>query len=139
MKDIKDLIPAENRLLWSQESIELPKRAHRKHYKKIEAGIQKAILRYLEFHSKVAWAHRMNTGAVKYTARNGRDRFIRYGFTGCSDIIGQLKDGRFLAIECKAERGQASEAQDDFIALVNNNGGIAGIAKCIEDVSRLLS
>ena len=55
----------------------------------------------LRNHPAVAWCERQNTGAVKVDGR-----FIRYGWRGCSDLLGMLKDGRLLAVEVKAPKGQ---------------------------------
>ena len=103
-----------------------------------EHQTQAAILRYLAISPRVAWARRINTGAVKIPAPGGKDRFVRYGFPGCSDIIGQLTDGRFLAVEVKSPTGRATEAQGAFLELVRINGGVAVLARSIEDLTPLL-
>ena len=53
---------------------------------------------------------------------------------GVSDIIGITKTGQFLAIEVKTKEGKASELQLEFINKVNQTGGVAFIAKSIQDV-----
>ncbi len=103
-----------------------------------EHQIQAAILRYLAISPRVAWAERMNTGAIKIPAANGRDRFLRFGFPGCPDILGQLTDGRLLAIEVKSPTGRASEAQAAFLALVATHGGVAILARSIDDLTPYL-
>ena len=103
-----------------------------------EHQVQTAILRYLEVSPRVAWDRHNNTGAVKIPAPSGKDRFVRYGFPGCSDIIGQLTDGRFLAIEVKSKTGRATEAQSEFLAMVATNGGVSVLARSIDDVTPLL-
>jgi len=52
---------------------------------------------------------------------------------GVSDIIGIYK-GRMLAIEVKTRRGRVSEYQQRFIDAVKRHGGIAFIARSVEDV-----
>jgi len=52
---------------------------------------------------------------------------------GVSDIIGIYK-GRFLAIEVKTPKGKVTEAQRAFIDRVNKEGGIAFVARSVEDV-----
>ena len=85
-------------------------------------------LKYLEVLQIYHW--RNNTGALKI----GR-RFIRFGFPGSSDILGILPDGRFLAIECKREKGgRLSEAQKDFISRINDNGGVAMCVHSLEEL-----
>ncbi len=103
-----------------------------------EHQTQAAILRYLAISPRVAWARRMNTGAIKIPAANGRDRFVRFGFPGCSDILGQLTDGRLLAIEVKSPTGRPSEAQAAFLALVATHGGVAVLARSLDDLTPLL-
>ncbi|MGH9960414.1 MAG: hypothetical protein ACREBC_25370, partial [Pyrinomonadaceae bacterium] len=66
-----------------------------------ESEIKLAVLKALRWHPHVSWAEKINSGAYK---PSGSDRWVVYGFKGCSDIIGQLKKaygGVFLAIECK--------------------------------------
>jgi len=101
-----------------------------------EAEVLAAVLGFLRGHPAVAGAARMNGGAME-----GEDgRYVSFGFKGCSDIIGQLKHGgRFLAVECKRERGGVvSEAQDRFIAMVNGAGGVAGVVRSVEEAAKLL-
>lgn len=98
-----------------------------------EADVLVSVFAYLRMHPKVAWIKRVNTGATKIEGR-----FMRFGFLGCSDIIGQLKDGRFLAVECKSSVGKPTEPQTDFLELVRSTGGLAGIARSIDDAEKLL-
>lgn len=60
-----------------------------------------------------------------------------------SDLIGFTATGRFVAVECKAPgwkgvRGEREIAQEKFINLVRQNGGIAGFVTCVADFHRLL-
>lgn len=107
-----------------------------------EATVQNAVLRFLGVHPRVAWAHRFNTGAhvVRHQHRDGTasSRFIRYAFPGCSDILGQLVDGRFLAVECKRPGEYPTAAQKAFLGRVRDNGGVAILARSIDDVRRIL-
>jgi hypothetical protein len=57
---------------------------------------------------------------------------------GISDIIGIYR-GCFLAIEVKALNGKATEAQTNFLADVNENGGRGIIARSVQDVEDLLT
>lgn len=61
------------------------------------------------------------------------------GVNGVSDIIGLLPGGRFLAIEVKTDRGKATPRQDKFIRDVNEEGGLAFIARSVDDVIERLS
>ena len=55
------------------------------------------VLTAVRAHPLVAWCERMNSGAAKVG-----DRFIRFGWPGCPDVLGQLKDGRLLGVEVKS-------------------------------------
>ena len=103
-----------------------------------EHQIQSACLEYLAVCPRVAWAERMNTGAINIPVPGGKDRFIRFGFPGCSDIIGMLKDGRFLAVEVKSATGRATEAQEAFLSQVATYSGVAGIVRSVEALKALL-
>ena len=106
-----------------------------------EAQVQSAVLALLKRHPAVAWAHRMNTGvAVVPETKTTRRRFIRFAFKGCSDIIGQLRDGRFLAVECKRPvGGLVTDEQMAFIEVVNVAHGVAGVVRSVEDAQELLA
>ena len=52
---------------------------------------------------------------------------------GVSDIIGIYK-GKFLAIEVKTEKGRLSKHQEEFLDHVVWNGGIAIVARSVDDV-----
>jgi hypothetical protein len=78
---------------------------------------------------------RNNTGAVK-----DGDRYIRYGLCkGSADIIGLTPDGRFLAVEVKTRTGRPTKEQLTFIDAINEQGGIAGVARTPEDALLLLA
>ncbi len=98
-----------------------------------EATIQAGILRMLRGHAKVAWAHRVNTGAAKL-----KGFYVRFGWVGCSDIIGQLMDGRFLALEVKKPRENPTKPQQLFIERVNRHGGLAACVHSLEEVDAVL-
>lgn len=98
-----------------------------------ERDILKAVLAALNGDKRVAWAERMNSGAYKVGAR-----YVRFGFPGCSDVLGQMQDGRLLAIEVKAADGVVSADQSDFLALVHNNGGVAGVARSADDALQIV-
>lgn len=107
-----------------------PKRSRRR---TPEAIVLSSVLHYLRARRGVAWIMRMNTGAMKLDGR-----FMRFGVKGCSDIIGQMQDGRFLAIECKSAEGRCTREQQAFLDRVKRHGGIAGVARSIDDVDDIL-
>ena len=136
LTEIKDLLPPENRLLWGGEDVALRKpRAKNQH---AEGEIQRSVLAYLRLHRNVAWVERFNSGAMKLMDKYGRQRFVRFAFPGCSDILGQMKDGRLLAIEVKALGGKLTSAQRAFLDLVRDNGGVSGVAYSVDDVDEIL-
>ena len=67
-------------------------------------------------------------------------RMIQVGLcVGSSDIIGITSTGRFIAIEVKTEKGKTSAAQQLFIDAIIRNGGIAGVARSVEDAVQLVT
>lgn len=52
---------------------------------------------------------------------------------GIPDIIGCFK-GRFIGIEVKAQNGKVSDYQRDFIDAINQAGGLAFVARSVDDV-----
>jgi hypothetical protein len=94
-----------------------------------EAGALVEVLKALRAHPAVAWVERMNTGAAKL----GR-RFVRFGFPGCPDVLGQLHDGRLLAVEVKAPRGRLRPEQKVVLDRVSDAGGVAFVARSLRDV-----
>jgi hypothetical protein len=101
--------------------------------RRLEGNALIEVLRALKSHSSVAWCQRLNTGALRVGAR-----FVRFGWTGASDIIGQLSDGRFLAVEVKSPAGRPTPEQSAFISQINSNGGVAFVARNCADVFREL-
>ena len=99
-----------------------------------ESQVLTAVLGYLRRHPAVAWCERMNTGAFETD-----ERYIKFGFVGLSDVLGQMKDGRILCVECKREHGgKVSEAQQAFIDRVRKHGGVAGVVRGVEEVELLI-
>lgn len=105
----------------------VPKRKNRKP----EGAALIEVLRVLRAHPNVAWVHRMNSGAAQI-----KGRFVRFGFRGCSDLLGQLTNGQVLAVEIKSRTGRLREEQAVFIELVNAYGGCAFVARNAIDVFR---
>jgi hypothetical protein len=58
---------------------------------------------------------------------------------GVADLIGVMPlhgkaPGLFLAIEVKTNRGVASEHQENFLRSIRDSGGIAFVARSVQDV-----
>lgn len=94
-----------------------------------EAAALAEVLKALRRHPAVAWAERMNSGAAKVGTR-----FIRFGWPGCPDVLGQLKDGRLLGVEVKAKAGRISTEQTLFLERIRCAGGVAFVARDLRDV-----
>ena len=99
-----------------------------------ESVILKSIMEYLRYEPKVAWRMRCNSG----TFMDG-DRYISStSQRGLSDIVGMLKGGRCFCIEVKSKTGKVMEHQTEFLELIKSGGGLAGIARSIDDVKVIL-
>ena len=108
-----------------------------------ELAVQNAIR--LEHGSGPARLWRNNTGALK----DATGRLVRYGLCpGSSDLIGLRtriiteadlghRFAQFVAIEVK-DRGRLTEQQQAFITMVQQAGGMAGVARSVEDARRIL-
>ena len=115
-----------------------PSRAARRAPATPERDIQAAILGLLRVHPRVAWAARMNTGVAEYPGADGTVRRVRFAFAGCPDILGQLRDGRLLAIEVKGASGRVTEDQVAFLARAARHNALAFVARSVDDVRRML-
>jgi len=100
-----------------------------------EQLVLNAVLQMLRVHPQVAWAARINSGA--YKTPDGR--FIRFGFPGCPDIIGQMKDGRILMIETKSALGKVTDEQNAMLCKVLRHGGCAGVARSVDDALAIVN
>ncbi|CAN5873422.1 hypothetical protein BH11PSE12_BH11PSE12_20520 [soil metagenome] len=94
-----------------------------------EAAALQEVLLTLRAHPMVAWAERMNSGAARIGGR-----FVRFGWTGCPDVLGQMKDGRLLGVEVKAEKGKLRPEQTIFLERIRAAGGVAFMASDCRDV-----
>lgn len=85
-------------------------------------------------------------------SRTDDGRVIRYGVgnPGGSDLIGiktitvtpdmvGKRIGVFTAIEVKTPTGKATEQQQRFLSMVGVMGGIAGVARSVDDARKLLA
>lgn len=110
------------------------KRTYKASGNPLEKDILKAIMQLLKKHPKIAKVWRQNSGVF----REG-DRWIRANTaTGMSDIMGVLKNGRMLAIEVKTETGVVKAHQHEFLNSIANAGGLAFVARSVDDVMEKL-
>lgn len=100
---------------------------------KPEAAALVEVLLALRAHPMVAWCERMNSGAAKMGGR-----FVRFGWPGCPDVLGQLKDGRLLGVEVKAAKGKLRPEQSLFLERIRAAGGVAFVVRDCRDVLRQL-
>ena len=94
--------------------------------------------RLLRINAGVAWQGRV--------LQHNRDllvlenpRAIRLAAPGVSDLLGWTQHGRFVAIEVKAGRRQPTDEQAAFIDLVRRSGGLAGVARSVEEARAILA
>ena len=106
---------------------------HKRTNDRPEAAALIEVLMAVRSHPLVSWAERQNSGAARIGAR-----FVRFGWPGCPDVLGQLKDGRFLGVEVKAAKGRTSPEQTLFLERINQAGGVAFVARDLRDVLRAL-
>lgn len=98
-----------------------------------EAAALVEVLRALSAHPAVVWCERMNSGAAKIG-----NRFVRFGWTGCPDVLGQLKDGRLIGVEVKSRTGKLRPEQAVFLERIRCAGGVAFMARNCLDVMQEL-
>jgi penicillin-binding protein-related factor A (putative recombinase) len=99
-----------------------------------EQTIQRAILEYLNWKHIFCW--KVTTTGIYVQARN---TWIPNQAPGVSDILGVLKGGRLLAIEVKSPKGKVSPSQQKFIESINQAGGLAFVARSVEEVEKTVS
>ena len=110
-----------------------------------ERDIQNQILialshgptRLLRINAGVAWQGTV----IEHTQHRlvlARPYAIRLAAPGVSDLLGWTEGGRFVAIEVKASRGRVTDEQKAFIDLVRRSGGVAGVARSIDDARAIL-
>jgi len=100
---------------------------------KPEAAALCEVLMALRANPLVAWCERMNSGAIRVG-----DRFVKFGFVGCPDVLGMLTDGRLLGVEVKGPTGKLRTEQAFMLERINGAGGVAFVARDCRDVLREL-
>jgi len=113
---------------------------------KSESDIVKEILDGLKLYfrrSGMFWRQN-NTGTFLGVAK-GKRKYSFHGLKGVSDILGILKNGRFVAIEVKTlsafkkKDNNLSEHQIEFLKNIEELNGIAICACRFEDVKNILN
>ena len=94
-----------------------------------------SCLKQFQALGKICWYARMNSGAGKLQYGTSKaSQFIRFGFPGMPDVLGQLPGGRLLAIEVKRPSGRVTEDQAAFIEKARGSGALAFVARSVSDV-----
>lgn len=103
-----------------------------------ESVIESQIFHYLRGRGVLCFKS-IQAGFFDPVRKVFRKQASPYFRKGVSDCLGLLPDGRFLAIEIKARYGKVSPEQQRFIDDVNNSGGVAFVARSVQDVVDKLS
>jgi hypothetical protein len=74
------------------------------------------------------------TGHFVWRNNTGRRGNLRFGKKGSGDILGVMKDGRFLSVECKVGKNKPSIAQCFFAADVERRGGVAVVVWSVDEL-----
>jgi VRR-NUC domain len=105
----------------------------------LEQGIQAAILAYLRMRGIYCWKN--NTAGIYVRARN---TYIPSHAPGVADILGILdsrfgRPGVWIVVEVKSAKGRLSPHQEAFLKEINDRGGLAIVARSVEDVEKALN
>ena len=111
----------------------------------LERDIQTSILlelshgptRLLRINAGVAWQGTV----IERTPQRlvlARPYAIRLAAPGVSDLIGWTEGGRFVAVEVKGPRGRVTAEQAAFLDLVRRSGGLAGVARSVEEARAII-
>ena len=104
-----------------------------------EAAVLKAVKRALELHPRVAWVERLNSGAGQIAFADGaKSQWMRFAWRGAPDLLGQMVDGRILCVEAKRPSGRLRPDQEAFLNTVRCQGGVAFVARSVDDVKEQL-
>ena len=101
-----------------------------------EKQIENAILDYLTLLPGAYWKN--NSVGVYDPIKKVHRKPGKHHRNGVSDILGVDGSGRFIAIEVKTSKGKLSENQKIFIQDINNHGGLAFVARSVDDVRERL-
>lgn len=101
-----------------------------------EKEIENAILDYLTILPGCYWKN--NSVGVYDPVKKVHRKPGKHHRNGTSDILGIDSNGRFIAIEVKTAKGRLSENQKIFIDDINKHGGLAFVARSVDDVREAL-
>jgi penicillin-binding protein-related factor A (putative recombinase) len=98
-----------------------------------EKVIENSILNFLKHIGVFCWKNQ-SVGIYDSKKKIFRKSTNSHHIKGCSDILGII-EGRMIAIEVKAEKGKISPEQRVFITRINQEGGVAFVARSIDQVA----
>jgi len=98
-----------------------------------ESDIQSDVMIALGNHPDVAWVY--VTSAGSFRVRGG---YVTVGFKGLSDILGQMRDGRLIALEIKKPKEKPKPEQFEFLDLVSKNGAVSGWCTCVSEAIEII-
>lgn len=101
-----------------------------------EKIIENQILNFLHKIGVFCWKNQ-STGIFDPIKKVYRKSKNRHHMNGTADILGII-EGKFLAIEVKSEKGRLSPEQRVFITRINQEGGVAFVAREVNQVAREL-
>ena len=101
-----------------------------------EKEIENAILDYLTLLPGTYFKN--NTVGIYDPIKKVHRKPGKHHRNGVSDILGIDANGRFVAIEVKTPSGKVSDNQKLFIEDINKHGGIAFVARSVDDVRERL-
>ena len=106
----------------------------------LESQVQKQIGDFLDWCPDVPLWWRQNVAAGQLVKEDGTlTQWMRFGFVGCPDILGYLRDGTMLMIEVKKPSvKKARTEQQNCIEQAQRYGVLALIARDYSDVKRAL-
>lgn len=103
-----------------------------------EGRIKNLICSWLKIHGYFFWVND-SVGIYDPIKKTFRANKSPYRIKGVADILGILKGGRILAIEVKTPTGRLTLEQNTYLNLVNAAGGLAFVARGIEDCEKHLN
>lgn len=120
----------------TKKKVQTTKRRLANNDKQLEKSIENAILDWINLHPR-GFAFKVNTMGVYDASIGGYRKTGKYTLKGTSDILGLWHD-KFLAIEVKTAKGRVSAEQKAFIEKVRSQGGIAFVARSLDEARRHL-
>lgn len=103
-----------------------------------ENRIKRDICEYLKTQKDIFFWTTKTVGTYDPSRGIFRKNTDPFYIRGVSDILGLFEDGRFLAIEVKTKTGRLSDFQREFLERVKAMGGLAIVARSVDDVRAIL-